>query len=100
MCPGGPMGLRRYGELGGRACDDDSDRPCASTVGGRVVPGAASAWACWLPLSRAMERRSSPQDEVTPCRLRVEKSRSMGGRTIALMLRVALEVARGSSARA
>ena len=41
MCPGGPVALRRYGELGGRARDDGSDPPRASIGGGRVAPGTA-----------------------------------------------------------
>lgn len=59
MCPGGPMALRRYGELGGRACDDDSDRPCASIGGGGVAAGTAAASACWLTTSRATDHRNA-----------------------------------------
>ena len=43
MCPGGPMVLRRYGELGGRVCDDGSDPPRASIDGGRAAPGTVAA---------------------------------------------------------
>ena len=67
MCPGGPMALRCYGELGGRACDDGGDRQCASSGGGGVARGTAAASACWSPRSRATELEDALQGEVMPC---------------------------------
>jgi hypothetical protein len=51
MCPGGPMGLRRYGELGGRAWNEDIEPSCPSISGGAVRRGIAAASAFWLPTS-------------------------------------------------
>jgi len=79
MCPGGPMTLRRYGDLGGRACDDGGEPPCESIGGGGVTPGIAAALACWLPTSRATDHRNASQGKGTPRRLRATKSRSMVG---------------------
>ena len=77
MCLGGPTALRRYGELGGRACDDGSDLSCASIGGGGVGPATAAASAWWLLTSRATEHRNASQGEVMPCRLWAMKSRRM-----------------------
>ncbi|GEM_PF-4440980 len=79
MCPGGPMTLRRYGELGGRVRDAGSDPPRASIGGGAGAPSIAAASAFWFPTSRATEHRSALRDEVMPCRLWAMKSRRVVG---------------------
>ena len=79
MCPGGPMALRCYGELGGRGRDDGSDPPRALVGGGVVARGIAAALTCWLPTSRATQHRNALQGEVMPCRLWALKSRRMVG---------------------
>ena len=57
MCPGGPMALRRYGELSARAGDNGSDPPRASNGGACVAPGTAVTSTCWLPRSRGRRTR-------------------------------------------
>ena len=79
MCPGGPMALRRYGELGGRACDDGSDPPRASIGGERVAPGTAAASAFGLPTSRATEHKNALPGQAMPCRLWATKTRRVVG---------------------
>jgi hypothetical protein len=73
------MALRRYGELGGRACDDDGDRPCASIGGGCVAPGTRSLLGARFATSRATERGNALQGEVMPCRLWAMKNRRVAG---------------------
>ena len=79
MCPGGPMALRRYGELVGRTRDDGSDPPRASIGGGAVARGIAAASAFWLSTSRATEHRNAPPGEAMPCRLSAMKNRRVVG---------------------
>ena len=73
------MALRRYGELGGRAGNDDSDPPRALSDGGRAPPGTAAFLASWLATSRATEHRNTLQGEVMPCRLWAMKNRRVAG---------------------
>jgi len=79
VCPGGPMALRCYGELGGRACDDGSAPPCASIGGGCIAPGTAALSACWLATSRAAEHGDAAWGDGKPCRLWAMKSRRVAG---------------------
>jgi hypothetical protein len=79
MCPGGPMALRRYGELSARAGDNGSDPPRASNGGACVAPGTAVTSTCWLPRSRAAEHGKVLQGEVVPCWLWAMRSRRVDG---------------------
>jgi hypothetical protein len=73
------MALRRYGEWGGRACDDDSDRPCASIVGGRVAAGIATAATYGSLYVEQHDRVNAVQGQAIPCRLPAMKSRPVVG---------------------
>ena len=76
MCPGAAVS---YGELGGRACDEGRDRPCASIGGGGVASVGAAALGFCVTLSRATSRGNCAQDAVMLYRLRMTKSRRLVG---------------------
>jgi hypothetical protein len=79
MRHGGPVALGRYGDSGGRACGDGSDRLAHRSVAMAWRPAMAGASTLSLPTSRATGHKNAAQVEVMPCRLVVMKSRRVVG---------------------